>query len=100
MLLVLGLALAAAACGSTTGSSRGTQPTATPRSTLTTTQMPSVVWRLVTSPNPTHPAESILAATTALSPMDAWAVGGSYIESDGAQSLIERWDGSAWHIIP
>ena len=38
-------------------------------------------------------------ATTTLSSTDAWAVGQSFMESAGQQSLIERWDGAAWRIV-
>jgi hypothetical protein len=58
-----------------------------------------VDWRLVTSPNPTSPPQSALAATTALSSTDAWGVGQSFTDSAGQQSLIERWNGAAWQIV-
>jgi hypothetical protein len=38
-------------------------------------------------------------AIAALSPTDAWAVGQSFAESDGQQTLIERWDGAAWQTV-
>jgi len=38
-------------------------------------------------------------ATTALSSTDAWAVGQSFTDSAGQQSLIEHWNGSAWQIV-
>ncbi len=93
-LLSLGLILAIAACGATTP---GAQTTATTNPTAT--PAPSVDWRLVTSPNPTSPPQSALLATATLSPSDAWAVGQSYAEGDGQQTLIERWNGSAWQIV-
>lgn len=35
---------------------------------------------------------------SAPSPQIVAAVDGSFRERDGAQSLIEQWDGTAWHI--
>jgi hypothetical protein len=92
-LLSLGLTLAVAACGVTT--TIGAQPTATPSPTAP----PSVDWRLQDSPNPARPPQSALLATTTLSPTDAWAVGHAFAETDGQQTLIERWDGVAWRIV-
>ena len=53
----------------------------------------------MTSPNPTSPPQSALVATATLSPSDAWAVGQSFADGDGQQTLIERWNGSAWQIV-
>jgi hypothetical protein len=111
--LVLGLALAAAACGSsTTGITPGGQPTATATATAspatpTPTPVPSVVWRLVKGPTTPRPA-SEWGAVTALSATDAWAVGQTYgdfgrepdQDNPYYQTLIEHWDGAAWHITP
>src|SRR6266568_6486376 len=42
---------------------------------------------------------SVLAAVTVLSPCDAWAVG-RFSDADVLQTLIERWNGSAWKVVP
>jgi hypothetical protein len=45
---------------------------------------------------------SMLSAVAALSPNAAWAVGVTYSSGDTlgpVDSLIEQWDGSAWHIV-
>ncbi len=94
-LLSLGLSIMIVACGSATAPGAG--PSATPSSTATPT--PSVDWRLVESPNAAHPPQSALLAIAALSPTDAWAVGQAFAESDGQQTLIERWNGSAWQVV-
>lgn len=106
VVLILGLAIAAAACGSsTTGTTPGDQPTAgataTNSPTSAPTPVPSVVWRLVHGPT-TMPAANEWGAITALSATDAWAAGQTYGDSEGIprQTLIERWDGTAWHIVP
>jgi hypothetical protein len=45
---------------------------------------------------------SVLSSVSALSPTAAWAAGGTYSVGDTIgpiNSLIEQWDGSAWHIV-
>ncbi len=59
-------------------------------------------WSIVTSPNPSANDNS-LASVAALAPNDVWAVG-NYRSSTGTSCcvhlpLIERWDGTAWHIV-
>jgi hypothetical protein len=96
--LLIGLALTVAACGSTTGR---TQPTPTSQPSATATPVPCTGWRIVASPTNTKYPNSSLSAVAALSPTAAWAVGTTVNYGDTsrqAASLIERWDGSAWHI--
>jgi hypothetical protein len=98
--LLMGLALSVVACGAT--GSGGASPTSTPKPTATATPVPCATWRIVSSPNGTAYPMSILSAVSAPSPNTAWAVGVNYQVSDTIgpiDSLIEQWDGSAWHII-
>lgn len=103
VVLLIGLALAVSACGATTGGGAGqTTPAPTPKPSPTATPVPCTGWRIVASPtNTTHP-DSSLSAVSALSPSAAWAVGSTFTEGDTTNqfdSLIEQWDGSAWHIV-
>src|SRR6266700_3509778 len=50
-------------------------------------------WTVVSSPNPAL-IDNVLAAVTALSPTDVWAVG-----FDDRGTLTEHWDGSAWTVV-
>lgn len=50
-------------------------------------------WMAVSSPNPT-PIDNVLAAVTALSPTDVWAVG-----FDDRGTLTEHWNGSTWIVV-
>jgi hypothetical protein len=50
-------------------------------------------WMLV--PSPAIPGGGTLAAVSASSPRNAWAVGAS-----GGTGLIEHWDGRAWTLVP
>ena len=96
--LIIGLALAVAACGPTTGG----QPTSTPKPSLTATPVPCTNWRIVSSPTNTRYPNSSLSAVSALSPNSAWAVGSTFTEGETtnqSDSLIERWNGSAWQIV-
>lgn len=98
--LLMGLALVVAACGTST--SRGARPT--PTSKPTATPVPCTAWRVVPSPNVKHPVPfpsiNDLDAVSALSPTDAWAVGGTFAGAPGpAASLIERWNGTAWQLV-
>ena len=101
--LLIGLALAVTACGTSTGG--GGHPTPTPKPpTATTTPVPFAPWRIVPSPNVEHPVPfpSIngLNAVSALSPTDAWTVGGTFAGAPGpSASLIERWNGTAWKLV-
>ena len=98
--LLMGLALAVAACGTSTGGGGHPTPTAKPPSP-TATPVPCTGWRTVASPTTKYP-NSRLSAVSALSPTDAWAVGDTYTEgatTNVGENFIERWDGSAWHIV-
>jgi hypothetical protein len=100
--LLLGLAFTIAACGASTTGSGGPAPTPTPKPTATGAPLPCTSWRIIPSPNGTRYPVSILSAVSALSPSAAWAVGVTYGEGDTigpVDSLIEQWDGSAWHIV-
>jgi hypothetical protein len=56
-------------------------------------------WSIVPSPNPEGP--SILLAVSASGPNDVWAVGYERnVLIQTTHALIERWDGSAWSIVP
>ncbi len=105
--LVIGLALAVTACGSGTqiGGTATPHATATPTQTptQTPTPVPSRTWRIIpspTSPNPTSLPNSQLAAVSALAPTDAWAVGFTYADGGSVRTLIERWDGATWQVVP
>jgi hypothetical protein len=52
-------------------------------------------WHLVA--NPGHEALNSVAAT---SPNDVWAVGGQLNYGVGAGTLILRWDGTMWSVVP
>lgn len=100
--LVIGLLLAVAACGGTRTGGGATEPTPrpTPTPTATPAPIPSASWRLVSSPSIPQYLDSELHAVSALSSGAVWAVGDSYTDGLAEQSLIERWDGSAWRAIP
>ena len=58
-------------------------------------------WSVVASPNPPGGTAPHLNGVKTFSGSDAWAVG-SYSTSAApiARTLIERWDGTAWSIVP
>jgi len=92
------LSLALTACGAST--SGNGQPTSKPSPTATPS--PCTGWRIVSSPTNTKYPNSTLSAVSALSPSAAWAVGSTFTEGNTTNqidSLIEQWDGSAWHIV-
>jgi hypothetical protein len=56
-------------------------------------------WRVVAAERQHH--QSSLRGVTAVSPSLAWAVGNTYGSvTDRFRTVIERWDGSAWSIVP
>jgi len=62
-------------------------------------------WAIVPSPNPPGPPANGLAGVSCTSPSDCTAVGAGGKHSppgsaDGASTLIEHWDGTAWSIVP
>jgi hypothetical protein len=60
-----------------------------------------VAWAAVPSPNPVGGTAPHLSGVKAFSATDAWAVG-SYSAATNpiARTLIERWDGTSWSIVP
>ena len=57
-------------------------------------------WRHVQSPNPGGPSHADgLRGVVAVTARRAWAVG-AYGNGIALQTLIERWNGSAWKIVP
>jgi hypothetical protein len=58
-------------------------------------------WSIVPTPDTSVGLENRLLGVTCVSSADCWAVGDATLPSDtGAQSLAERWNGSAWSIAP
>src|SRR3954452_22478580 len=56
-------------------------------------------WSAVTAPNPGSAAD-VLTAVAAVSANDVWAVG-YYSNTAGIpQTLVERWNGTAWSVVP
>lgn len=100
--LLIGLALVAAACGTSMGEGSHPNPTPTSKPTATPMPVPCASWRLVSSPGGGKYPASILSAVSALSPSTAWAVGANYGEGGTVGpvvSLIEQWDGTAWKVV-
>lgn len=58
-----------------------------------------VSWTRVTSPNVGQPAGGQLGDVVALATDDVWAVG-SYGQGAPSRTLIERWDGATWSVVP
>ena len=57
-------------------------------------------WAVVASPN-VGSGENSLLGVTAVSPMNAWAVGWFHDGASGvSKTLIQHWDGGAWSIVP
>jgi len=56
-------------------------------------------WAIVSSPNTSSTQINILYGLTCTSAAGCWAVG-AYFVGNTPQTLIERWDGSSWAIIP
>src|SRR5580698_6796033 len=55
-------------------------------------------WKIAPSPNPGgSAADNSLHGVTAVSPTDAWAVG--YYSRGGDHTIIEHWNGHAWHAV-
>jgi N-acetylneuraminic acid mutarotase len=99
---------------STTQRVGGCGPTSTPVNTLTPTPTPPIStpsptatptcgstpsWQIVSSPNVGTGANT-LNAVVAVSVNDAWAVGNTVISPTNSSALIERWDGTAWNVVP
>jgi hypothetical protein len=57
-------------------------------------------WAVVPSPNTSATHHNLLYGVACVSAADCWAVGGGWSDADGVfQTLIERWDGTAWAIV-
>jgi hypothetical protein len=56
-------------------------------------------WSVVPSPDPGRFGDS-LDSVAVLSPDDVWAVGSYYNTKFGTKTLIEHWNGRAWHVVP
>jgi hypothetical protein len=100
----MGLALIVAACGTSTGGGSQPTPTTNPATTVTPSSapVPCTGWRIVASPTNTKYPHSSLSAVSALSPTAVWAVEATFTDgqtTNRVDSLIERWDGSTWHIV-
>jgi hypothetical protein len=57
-------------------------------------------WAIVPSPNTSTTQTNNLTAVTCASPSDCWVVGYYITGSNVQQTLIERWDGNSWAIVP
>lgn len=57
-------------------------------------------WRVVPSPTPGSHRNAGLADVAAVSPTQAWAVGSYVSDAPRLATLIERWDGAAWRVLP
>ena len=55
-------------------------------------------WSSIPVPTP-QGAHGFLSGVTAISPTNAWAVGGYRPSGSTLQPLIERWNGSAWRVV-
>jgi hypothetical protein len=55
-------------------------------------------WSIVTSPNTSATQSNVLYNVTCAAASECWAVG-HYYTGTAWQTLIERWDGSAWIIV-
>lgn len=58
-----------------------------------------VRWSIFPSPNGSS-SGSILAAVTAVSTRNVWAVGAAFNPQLGWQTLTEHWDGNIWRAVP
>ena len=61
-----------------------------------------LAWSIVTSPNTSATHENVLSGVTCTSASDCWDVGYVYtgfFPPQGAQTLVEHWNGAAWSIV-
>jgi hypothetical protein len=56
-------------------------------------------WAVVPSPNRGN-GENLLYAVAAVSTHEVWAVGSSDRATGGEDTLVERWNGASWSIVP
>jgi hypothetical protein len=57
-------------------------------------------WNIVPSPNPRNDTISVLYSVSATSANHVWAVGSTNDGKLPSRTLIERWDGTQWSIVP
>jgi hypothetical protein len=59
------------------------------------------VWNIVSSPNRglSTPPIDVLGGVACISASECWAAGGNDDQNGVGQTLIERWDGTAWTIV-
>ena len=57
-------------------------------------------WSIVSSPNPPSSEASILSSVTCASASECWAVGWFIDPNSVQRTLIERWNGTTWAIVP
>jgi hypothetical protein len=56
-------------------------------------------WKVVPSPDGAG-NDNVLNGVSVLSPSEAWAVGSTLDASFSGRTLVERWDGTSWNIVP
>src|SRR4029077_13428902 len=57
-------------------------------------------WSIVTSPDATATQQNYFNGVTCVTGSDCWAVGYYQTNNVTFQTLIERWDGTSWIIVP
>jgi len=57
-------------------------------------------WTTVATPNAGVPKTGVLSGVVAVAPDDAWAVGSTSGQGGPERTLILRWDGSTWSVVP
>jgi hypothetical protein len=57
-------------------------------------------WTIIPSPNAPNSSDNNLYGVSAVSSTEVWAVGVYYNTSGTGQTLVERWNGSVWSIVP
>lgn len=57
-------------------------------------------WTTVATPNAGAPGTGVLNGVVAVAPDDAWAVGSTSGQGGPERTLILRWDGSTWSVVP
>jgi hypothetical protein len=57
------------------------------------------VWTIIESPNPGTSGNYLQAIAEIVDSGDLWSVG-YYYENGHPRTLIERWDGVSWHVVP
>ncbi len=57
-----------------------------------------ILWSTVASPNATPTTNNVLSDVTCLSGSDCWAIG-NFKNGTTPQTLIERWNGTAWTVV-